>query len=291
MGVGEDFATFCANLAVKDRGTISDRYELITRRLNIEFWKTDSRTNHSIYTGSYGRGTATGRTSDVDMLAWLPSDLYTRYDSYSGNGQSALLQDVRAAISKTYAYTDIGADGQVVAVPFTDGITFEVLPAFVRTDGSFMFPDSNSGGSWRVTDPRPEIAAIQERDSATNGNLKELCRMARAWKEQCAVPIGGLLIDTLAYSFIGDWTYRDKSYLYYDWLSRDFFEYLAGQSAEQRYWLSPGARQQVYRTGTFEHKAVRARNLAKEAIAYQSSDHSWSARQKWREIYGAAFPE
>ena len=50
--------------------------------------------------------------------------------------------------------------------------------------------------------------------------------MARAWKDNWDVPIGGLLIDTLAYNFIKDWEHRDKSYTYYDWMSRDFFEYL-----------------------------------------------------------------
>ena len=72
MGVAEDFKTLCTNLAIAKRATISDRYELITRRLNLEFWGTDSRTYHSIQAGSYGRGTATTKTSDVDMVFWLP---------------------------------------------------------------------------------------------------------------------------------------------------------------------------------------------------------------------------
>lgn len=37
MGVGEDFGIFCGNLAVTNRSSISDRYELITRRFNFEF--------------------------------------------------------------------------------------------------------------------------------------------------------------------------------------------------------------------------------------------------------------
>ncbi|MGF1612345.1 MAG: hypothetical protein ACFCVA_00145 [Gammaproteobacteria bacterium] len=53
MGVGEDFSAFCGNLAVTNRSSISDRYELITRRFNLEFWNSDSRLNHSLYTGSY----------------------------------------------------------------------------------------------------------------------------------------------------------------------------------------------------------------------------------------------
>lgn len=108
MGVGEDFKTLCSNLAITKRVTISDRYELITRRLNLEFWNSDSRNYHSIQAGSYGRGTATAKTSDVDMIFWLPYSEYVRFTGYLGNGQSALLQEVRTAIKKTYPITDIG---------------------------------------------------------------------------------------------------------------------------------------------------------------------------------------
>src|SRR2546430_14084611 len=111
MGVGEDFREFVSNLAIRDRESISTRYQLITRRLNLEFWDTDSHTSHSFYTGSYGRGTAIGLTSDVDMLFRLPDHLYYQYDAHFGNGQSALLQVVRASIQKTYPDSDIGADG------------------------------------------------------------------------------------------------------------------------------------------------------------------------------------
>lgn len=68
MGVGEDFGAFCGNLAVMNRSSISDRCELITRRFNLEFWNVDSKTYHSIYTGSYGRNTATGTTSDKEAV-------------------------------------------------------------------------------------------------------------------------------------------------------------------------------------------------------------------------------
>jgi hypothetical protein len=291
MGVGEDFQQFCSNLSVRDRDSISNRYQLITRRLNLEFWNSDSYTYHSFYTGSYGRGTAIGLTSDVDMLFWLPYSYYTKYNDYLTNGQSAMLQEVRAAIKNTYSVTDVGADGQVVVVPFTDGITFEVLPAFENKDGSFTFPNANAGGSWKSTDPKPEIVAINAKDAECNYNLKMLGRMGRAWKDKWSVPISGLLIDTLAYYFIRDWAYRDKSYLYYDWLSRDFFDYLAGQPADKTYWLSPGANQYVWRTGYFEYKATRCRNIAKEAIEHASKNQMWSAKQSWREIYGTSYPD
>lgn len=291
MGVGEDFAVFCSNISVRNREAISGRYQSITRRLNLEYWSTDSYSAHSLYLGSYGRGSAIGLTSDVDMLMELPYSTYLQYDGWQTNGQSGLLQAVRTAIKKTYAITEVGADGQVVVVPFSDGIHFEVLPAFRNTDGSYTYPDSNGGGRWRTTNPRPEIAAVDARDAACNFNLKPLCRMARAWKAKWDVPISGLLIDTLAHNFIATWPYRDKSYLYYDWMSRDFFDFLAGQPETQDYWLSPGANQKVWRSGKFEYKALRCRNIALGAISDATSNYHWSSRQSWRDIYGTSYPD
>lgn len=292
MGVGEDFATFCSALAVPatTRSVIAERYRLITRRLNLEFWAVDSGTAHSFYTGSYGRGTAVGATSDVDMVMQLPNEVYRQFDQYVGNGQSALLQSVRQAISATYSSSAVGADGQVVVVPFSDGIRFEVLPGFLNSAGSYNFPDSNGGGTWKVTNPNPEIAVIDEMDQASNQNLKRLCRMARAWKARWDVPIGGLLIDTLAYNFLRNSSYKDKTFVWYDYMSRDFFDFLRAQDSTQGYWLSPGAGQYVWRTGVFEYKATRCYNIAVGACSYQGDKYGWTARQKWREIYGTDFP-
>lgn len=113
--------------------------------------------------------------------------------------------------------------------------------------------------------------------------------MIRAWKEYCNVPMGGLLIDTLAYNFLKESPNKDKSYLYYDWISRDFFKYLSEQSETQNYWLSPGANQYVNRTGKFEYKAKQAYNLSLEAIT-KEKDYPTTAKNKWREIYGTKFP-
>jgi hypothetical protein len=145
MGLADWFNTFCASVQVQDLGTISPRYKTITRRLNTDFWTTISDTAHSLYTGSYGRNTAVQGFSDLDMLFQLPYAIYQQYDCYAGNGQSALLQAVKRSIERTYSTTSIRADGQVILVPFNDGITFEVAPAFINTDDSYTYPDANDG--------------------------------------------------------------------------------------------------------------------------------------------------
>lgn len=178
MALADWFRTFCSNIQVQSSGTISTRYKKITRRLNTDFWNTTSDASHSLYVGSYGRNTAIEGFSDLDMIFELPYAVYKQYNEYEGNGQSALLQAVKKSIEKTYATTSIRADGQVILVPFSDGITFEVVPTFlINTDGSYTYPNANDGGCWRVTDPKPEIKAIRDRNNACNGNLVPLCRM------------------------------------------------------------------------------------------------------------------
>ena len=294
MGLADWFRTFCGNIQVQNGAAISSRYKAITKRLNTDFWETDSDMSHSLQVGSYGRNTAIHGTSDVDMIFQLPSSVYKQYDDYRGNGQSALLQAVRNSVKKTYSATNIGADGQVILIPFNDGITFELVPGFVNEDDSYTYPDSNGGGSWKKTNPKPEIEAIRTRNSTCNNNLVPLCRMMRSWKKKWSGPLGGLLIDTLAYQFIIDWEYRDKSYLYYDYMCRDFFAYMADQSTDQEYWKAPGSGQWVDGgKGQFQYKAKRCYNVALQAIEHENADpkQERSAKQKWREIFGTSFPD
>lgn len=58
------------------------------------------------YVGSFGRNTANGWISDIDMLFEMPLSTYNTYNGYIGNGQSALLQAVKNSIATTYPNTE-----------------------------------------------------------------------------------------------------------------------------------------------------------------------------------------
>ena len=288
MGVGEWFSVFCSSLRMgaDQRSNLAYRTGRIARSVNGYFRGLDSDTAYRFYVGSLGRNTAIPSISDADLLCELPAATYHQYHAHAGNGQSALLTAVRTAIRTTYKTSDVFGDGQVVVVAFDDGVTYEVLPAFSNTDGGYTFADANGGGSWRSCKPKQEMDAFAQRNRTCNANLVELSRMVRAWRDYNSVPMNGMLIDTLAYQFIGMWPHRDKSYLYFDFMTRDFFAFLAGQDKNQNYWLAPGSASYVWRKGAFEYKARQAELRALEAIQYQASGHDWSARQKYREIYG-----
>jgi hypothetical protein len=292
MAIGDWFSTFCTGLRIRQekRSSFSYRTARITRILNQQLRGLDSDQSNRFYVGSMGRNTAIPTVSDVDLLYVLPNAMYQQYNAYEGNKQSSLLSTVRTAIRKTYTASDVFGDGQVVVIAFDDGVKYEVLPAFLNTAQTYTFPDANNGGTWRECKPKQEIDAFALRNTAVNGNLIELSRMARAWRDTHSVPLSGMLIDTLAYQFMESWAHRNQSYLYYDFMTRDFFKFLANQSSIQLYWLAPGSGSYVYRKGSFEFKARQAELRTLEALEFQGKNMDWSAKQKYREIYGTSFP-
>jgi hypothetical protein len=113
--------------------------------------------------------------------------------------------------------------------------------------------------------------------------------MARAWKNKHGLEISGLLIDTLAYNFLESTKdYDDRSFLYYDWLSRDFFNYL-GEQPDQDYYAAPGSGQRVKVRKKFQRKARKAHRLCLAAIEAQEKENK-NVNDKWKKVYGRQFP-
>lgn len=292
MGVANWFECFCNKILINNTllEVIRLRYKNITKIINRHYWGIDNDRQNSLYVGSYGRDTEI-YTSDIDMLVQLPPQIYVRYNMYTNNGQSALLQDLKSTLIQTYSSTKLKGDGQIINLSFSDNINFEVLPAFINKDGiTYTFPNSNNGGSWKCTDPKREINAINEMNKSCNKNLKRLCRMTRCWKYANEVNISGILIDILAYNFISNWNERDKSYLYYDWMARDFFKYICDININQKRWSIMGSGRYIYEDVNFHNKAREAYKLTLQAIDYDNSGYGDSAKQTWRKIYGNRFP-
>lgn len=288
MSVSDMFKEFLDNIKVQKSDQFKQRYEQITKALNLKFRGTDSTTANSLQVGSYGRYTGIKGISDLDMVYIMPS---SKWDDYKDHKQSKLLTDVKDAIKSRYPSTDVKVDGLVVSVKY-QSFHVEVQPVFDRynSDGSgyFEFPHTGNGGSWKKTKPRQEMKAVKELNDEKNKNLRLLCKMARAWKNKSGAAMGGLLIDTLAYNFMKSTTdYDDKSYLYFDWLSRDFFKFLADQDKKDHY-QAPGSNQDVKVKKDFRKKAEEAYDLCVEAIGAEGTA---KANGKWREVYGSNFPK
>ncbi|UPZ36517.1 nucleotidyltransferase domain-containing protein [Sphingobacterium sp. PCS056] len=289
MDVYQTFQDFASNLIVQNQSSIENRFGLITQRLNRDFRDIESKVDNGIYVGSYGRDTAINGVSDLDLLFVLPDELYYTYNNREGNGQSQLLQDVKKSLLKTYSSSKIRGDGQVVVIQFTNDF-IEVCPAFLEADGSYTYADSNNGGRWKKTDPSPEAASLKELDDQCNGNVVNLCRIVRAWKNKCGVKIGGLLIDTFVYNFFSaNKEYADYGYADYDVLVKDFFAYLSELNDNRAYWFAPGSNQHVYKkkNSNFKSKAKKAVKNIENAISKNDED---TVYEIWRLVFGKVFP-
>ena len=211
----------------------------------------------------------------------------TKWADYNkAGGQLSLLQDTKQAILNRYSTTKVKVDRLVVTVTYKD-FHVEVQPVFEQDDQSYLYPDTKNDGSWKTTKPREEMVAVADLETKKNANLRPLCKMARAWKNQHGVGMGGLLLDTLAYNFLDSTTdFDDKSFLYYDWLSRDFFKYLS-ELPEQTEYAAPGSRQRVKVKKKFQKKAKKAHRLCVEAI---EAENQKNVNDKWKKVYGRPFP-
>lgn len=297
MGCYGSFSTLCSNLRMSESTVenVRKRYRNITKRINEEYWNSSSETDHSLYVGSYGRGTSI-YTSDIDVVVILPNSVYDKFNNYSTNGQSALLQDVKDKLKKTYPMSNIKGDGQVVSISFYDGITFEIVPAFKRNifDSEEMtYPDTNDGGSWKKMKPQEEIDAFNKINKESNGNLKRFCRMLRAWNSENNVHLKGCYIDFFLYDFFRyeRSLYTAKSYSYYDYISRDVFKYLKNNSYKSYYSPSHLYSVSTDYPYTLQIKSEKAYNKAVEGCDLDPGNDPTSWSDCWRYIYGDKFPQ
>ncbi|KAB8286698.1 MULTISPECIES: SMODS domain-containing nucleotidyltransferase [Bifidobacterium] len=293
MGVSSTFQGFCSSLLMDEdiTDTISLRYHSIVKLINIFYWDISSESLHGLYVGSYGRGTEIS-TSDIDILVELPPETFHRYNHYASNGQSALLQEVKTVIQTKYSNSHLRGDGQVIVIEWSDGIRFEIVPAFSQDSGNaYYYPDTHNGGSWQVTNPKDEINALNSLSSYYEHSPKDLCRMLRAWRNANNVNISGIAIDALAYDFflLNDVPIEKyKNYSKYGEMTRDFFAYLVKHGNDSSL-FAPGSLSTIDFSVDVTAKANIAYEHAKEAQYDVDLGIDSLAEDEWKSIYGDQF--
>ena len=289
MGLLNDFETFCSNVFLDNLVDMKKTTEELAKKLNKSYYDLDNETElHSYIVGSVGRNTAISGSSDLDVLFDLPANLYSKYDAYSDNGQSALIQDVKNVLKEKYPKTDIRGDGQVVIIAFNK-YTIELVPGFKQADDRFKYPDTHDGGSWKYTDPLSEQSACAECEKESDEKYYDFCHIIRSWKNHIGFKMGGLLIDTLVYDFFYEnGCFVEDSEKNYLEMLQLLFKYLKNQDEDRSYWYAMGSNQCVYNTdkGKFISKAKKAYNKIKNLTI-----ESDKANKILRQVLGNAFPK
>jgi Second Messenger Oligonucleotide or Dinucleotide Synthetase domain len=276
------------HLTQADREDAARKYNGVAAKLHSHYFTTSYTGSTKTLIGSYGKHTSVRPPRDVDVLFLMPYEEYRRYDSYSGNGQSQLLQDIKAILQERYPTTEkIRGDGQVVVVPFKGGHSIELLPAWTTTTGKYLIPDTHEGGSWKVVDHKSEIANVADSDSRSNGNTRNLIRMMKTWQAYCNVPIKSLVLELRAVNFLARWSHYSDSTTYYDWMVRDFFAELIANA--NNYCTIPGIEERCYYGNAWLSRAESAYQRALKACEYESSDSDILARIEWCKIFGSQY--
>lgn len=285
MNEAASFQAFFDSIKLDSLDEYQDTIDSIDQKLRSAYYGQDDTSDHGIVVGSVGRGTAVSGTSDLDMLFVLPPSMFRKFDSYDSNGQSALLQEVRRTLKERYPKTDIKGDGQAVVVKFTNrSFTIDLVPAFARDDGSFWYPDSNGGGSWKKTDPLPEQRSCEALIKSTGGVARSLCNALRVWKNNVGFHFKGLLIDTLVGKY-----FESVDELPDDPYDRfiSLFEFLSREDGEKAYWHAIGSNQLIYNDdqGAFVSKAASAASLLRDAGSDAARERALTT------LFGKAFSD
>ncbi|MBB1085884.1 SMODS domain-containing nucleotidyltransferase [Limosilactobacillus fastidiosus] len=289
MTISSVFSNFCSSIKLTEDDHWLSRLRAITKKINGKYYSNENDdTSHRLLVGSIGRKTATNDASDYDILFSLPWDVYHRFDHYGNNSQKYLLQEVRNCIRERYPKTDIRGDGQVVDINFSDGL-IEVVPGFESEDGSFKYPDSNDGGKWKITNPRPEKLCCDDDNQSSNGTFRDITRMIRVWKNHKGFVLKGLLIDTFIDEFYQENKefVNDNSYSKYPLIMKKAFHKLSQKDSDQHYWHALGSNQIINNNddSRFIEQAKKAFNKL-DSIDLENKDEVLNAFSK---LFGQRF--
>lgn len=289
MSVKARFSQFLDNIRLTDTQITSgvSCKESVIRCLNAAYYGISSASANSLSVGSWGKFTRIRPPRDVDVLFRLPDEVYHRFQQRTGNKQSQILQEVKRHLERTYPSTNIRGDGPIVLVPFS-AFNVEVIPAFRLTSGQHYVCMTDNGGRYKTADYDAEIKHIADSDTETDKKARELIRMMKCWQGYCDVNIKSFWIELTAVSFLSQWGYAAESMYYYDWMVRDYLEFLV--SKKNAYIYAPGTYEAMYLGERWESKASSALTRAKKACEYEAKDQAYNAGDEWQKIFGTDMP-
>ena len=293
MNVGAKFDRFLSNIQLTDAQLedAQSKHERVRDALKRHYYSTEWTGPTSILIGSYGKATACRPPTDVDILFIMPTNLFDKYNKPYINNQSQLLQDVKNVLKDTYPDTTMRADGQVVVVSFSGSFTVEVIPVFKSNNPDIYYtPDTHNGGSWKTTNPVAEKNNITSCNAISSGKATHMIKMSKVWKHVCSVPIKSIALELVCVEFVKQWQHRDKTSVYYDYMVRDFFEFLLARKSG--FLAIPGIIESCYLDDAWESKANTALDNAKNACSYEAQEGDTNniyANIYWKRLFGDFF--
>ena len=111
--------------------------------------------------------------------------------------------------------------------------------------------------------------------------------MLKAWRRVHGVPIRPVALETLVVEFLSLWTYQRFSYLFYDWMVRDFFFWLGYQGGRRV--ALPGSIDSFTLDDSWTDAARGAHVVAAEGCRLERENRDQGALDLWGRIFGPTF--
>ncbi len=252
---------------------------------------------NAVSAGSWDKGTRVRTVSDLDLIFLLPWTVYWRFESRQGNKQSDLLQEVKNVLTLSYPNTDIKCDGPTIIMDFST-YKVEIAPGFIDfssptyiNDPSFLVKlcDTNAGGRYKQAAPAAERSQLTRYNTAWNGDLIALVRMAKIWKKNCNVPIKSFYLEQLGIAFLAQWNHAGKGVLWYDWMIRDFFQFMF--SRQNSFGILPVSNELFFYGDRWASRAETAWKNSCRACIYEQLNHNEWAGEEWQKIFSTNIPK
>jgi len=267
--------------------------------LNREYWPGGVVQGDTVHllAGSWRKKTRSRCSSDIDIIYFLPWEMYRRYEARLGNKQSAILQEIKNVLMLSYPGTDIRCDGPTIIMSFWS-YKVEIVPAFRASntprdinDPGFqaLLCDTNNGGRYKPIAPTADCQKLLLHDQAANGDLCALIRMAKIWKYYCSVPIKSFYMEQLGIEFLAQWSSKGKGVGWYDWMLRDFFAYML--TRQNGHGFLPVTNEVFFYGNGWASRAETAFKAASRACSHEQLDHNGLAGEEWQKIFGTYIPK
>lgn len=239
--------------------------------------------------GSHAKDTAVAGPATVD-LAFLGLDRPAE-----GAATTAALRELTDRLYQRYGAVTMAPEGGLIVQPGPkvagERVRVRILPGIARGDGGIRVYAlcRRPAVAWMALAPAAEVAELDRVDNLAEGKARHLIRLAKAWQRALGVPLSGFALELLCCEFLTVWLYRRRSYLFYDWMVRDFFFWLTAQA--DRVMPVPGDGDPIQLGSAWQREAEAAYAAAAAAADLERENATVAALGHWRRIFGLAIGE